>query len=178
MAELGWKAGMAGLAPAIGAALPLPPPLGNLALGWIADKVLGKPNASEKDVQAALDQPSPATIDKLKQADKEFAAEMQRLDVDLERLRLDHEKAVLSDIAGARAMRIATGDGMLNILAILVTLGFFGMLVALILVTERIQMHEPLLILLGSLGTAWTTVIAFFFGSSAGSKRKTEMLRQ
>jgi len=35
---------------------------------------------------------------------------------------------------------------------------------------------EALLMLIGTLGTAWTSVMGFYFGSSAGSKQKTDAL--
>jgi uncharacterized membrane protein YjjP (DUF1212 family) len=55
-------------------------------------------------------------------------------------------------------------------LAASVTVGFFGILVA--LMSGKIEQAAEVDIMLGSLGTAWTGIIAFYFGSSAGSQAK------
>jgi len=36
--------------------------------------------------------------------------------------------------------------------------------------------REVLLVLIGSLGTAWNTILAYYFGSTAGGKLKSELL--
>ena len=60
------------------------------------------------------------------------------------------------------------------VLAILVTVGFFGILVGLMM--ETFKTSDALLLMLGSLGTAWTAIMSFYFGSSAGSQAKDAML--
>jgi len=80
------------------------------------------------------------------------------------------------DTQGAREMQIATQSNVPPILATLVTAGFFGILGFLIL--SDYNPTEPLLVMLGSLGTAWTMIIGFYFGSSHGSQIKSNLLAQ
>ena len=61
-----------------------------------------------------------------------------------------------------------------SLLSILVTLGFFGILGG--LMSGKIETSDALMLMLGSLGTAWTGIIAFYFGSSASSQAKDQML--
>jgi len=75
------------------------------------------------------------------------------------------------DTANARARQIALRDRMPAFLASGVTLGFFG---TLYLLSRGVnpQAHDVMLTMVGALGTAWISVVGYYFGSSAGSARK------
>lgn len=62
------------------------------------------------------------------------------------------------------------------ILGLLVTLAFFGLLIALFLFEVKEANSSILYMSIGFIGGAFTTVISYFFGSSHGSKIKTEMM--
>ena len=55
---------------------------------------------------------------------------------------------------------------------------FIAAVAALFMVEPAMGAREPLLILIGSLAAAFGAVVQYFFGSSAGSARKDELLAQ
>jgi hypothetical protein len=141
-------------------------PLAGLAVTAIA-KVIG---VDEKEVQGFIDsgKMSADQIAQIKLAEIEFQKQAQELGLNFEKLATDDRKS-------SREMQIATRSWVPPVLSMLVTIGFFGILIWL-MVNPADTANTPLMIMLGSLGTAWTGIIAFYFGSSAGSSRKDEML--
>ena len=90
-------------------------------------------------------------------------------------LGLNFEKLEVEDRKSARDMQSKTRSLMPPILAGTVTLGFFGMMT--MMFVGKVDSSNPaILMMLGSLGTAWTGIIAYYFGSSAGSQAKTDLL--
>ena len=89
-------------------------------------------------------------------------------------MNLDFAKLMAEDKKSARDMQIATKSWIPALLAVFVTIGFFGILLG--LMTEHFKTSDALMLMLGSLATAWTGVMAFYFGSSASSQAKTELL--
>jgi hypothetical protein len=67
-------------------------------------------------------------------------------------------------------------DHMPKILAVGITVGFFGCLFWMFVYGVPKNGNEALLLMLGALQTAFTGVIAYYFGSSSGSKAKTDLM--
>jgi drug/metabolite transporter (DMT)-like permease len=72
-------------------------------------------------------------------------------------------------------MQATTRSMMPPILAGAVTVGFFAIM-TLMFFNKLDDSNPAILMMLGSLGTAWTGIIAYYFGSSAGSQAKTDLL--
>jgi len=81
-----------------------------------------------------------------------------------------------ADRNSARQREMALKDDTPKILAYLLTFGFFGTLTFLMLGDIPKDSKDVLLIMVGSLGAAWTGMIAYYYGSSIGSKMKTHLL--
>ena len=141
-------------------------PLAGLAVTAIS-KALG---IDESQVQDTIDSGklNADQIASIKQAELELQKSAQELGLNFEQLAVEDRKS-------ARDMQTATHSYIPPTLSILVTFGFFGIL-SYLMVTPTDTANTPLMIMLGSLGTAWTGIIAFYFGSSAGSQKKDQML--
>jgi len=110
----------------------------------------------------------------------EQVASIQQAEIALkakaQELGLDFEQLATADRKSARELQKDTHSIIPPLLALLVTVGFFGILVGLMM--ETFKTSDALLLMLGSLGTAWTAIMSFYFGSSAGSQAKDAMLHQ
>lgn len=99
---------------------------------------------------------------------------------ELQKLEYDHAEKIATlmeqDTESARARQAAVKDRTPTLLAIGVTLGFFGLLALQIFKAAPEASHDVVYLMIGSLGTAWVSVVGYYFGSSAGSDRKTEIL--
>lgn len=146
-------------------------PLAGLAVKTLSEALFGHQDASESDVSAALMNATPEQLQKLKETDATFKLKMKELDIDL-------EKIAAGDRDSARNMQIRTNDWIPRAMAIMVTFGFFGILAWLLVRGVPPSGSETLIYMLGALGTAWTGIVQFYFGSSAGSKAKTDALAQ
>ena len=143
-------------------------PLAGLAVTAVS-KALGIDESKVNDtIQAGkLDADQ---ITSIKQAEIELQSKAQELGLNFETL-------AVQDRSSARDMQKSTNSYIPPVLSILVTVGFFGILVALML-GKVDSNNQALMIMLGSLGTAWTGIIAFYFGSSADSQAKDQLLHQ
>ena len=141
-------------------------PLAGMAVAAVS-KAIG---VDEKDVGDLINNNklSSEQIAQLKLAEIELQRQAQELGLNFEKLSVEDRKS-------AREMQAATRSIVPPALAAIVTVGFFGIMVMMLL--GKVDSNNPaILMMLGSLGTAWTGIIAYYFGSSAGSQAKTEML--
>jgi len=162
--------------PFLSAAASLGGPLGSMAANAVG-KALGidPPSKAEdiSDAVALATTKDPDALLKLKQADQDFSIQMAKLGFDSA---AKMEELVDQDRSNARAREIAVKDKVPAILAISVTAGFFGLLTLMSYHTVPAGAHDILIGMLGSLGTAWIAIISYYFGSSAGSAKKTDMM--
>jgi hypothetical protein len=108
-------------------------------------------------------------VAQIKIAEIELAKQAQELGLNFEKLAVDDRKS-------AREMQAVTRSWVPPLLAGSVTLGFFAILGGMMFGQMSVADNTALTMMLGSLGTAWTGIIAYYFGSSAGSQAKTDLL--
>lgn len=147
-------------------------PLAGMATRAISEALLGRSDATEDELIQAASKATPEQLLALKQAEHDFTIKMRELDIDIERLAGE-------DRNSARQRETATKDHTPKILAAFITAGYFGVLFYMMKYgLPRNGGSEAMLIMLGTLGTAWGGVVAYYFGSSAGSREKTDAINR
>ena len=162
-----WKAILEQMAPTIASALG--GPLAGSAVKKLAEVVLGKPDAGEQEIGDEILKADPAVYERLKNAEIEYSKFVADHNLQLEKLALD-------DRASARDREKTVRDWMPLALGLGTTIAFMGLLVLLVFRVIPKENETVFNILLGSLGSAWVSVISYYFGSSAGSDKKTEIM--
>ena len=138
------------------------------------DKIEATPQALDAAISEAQSK-NPEILLELKKADAELQMRLAEMGYDSEEKILALQNADRSD---ARAREIAVRDKIPAILAVGVTVGFFGCLAMLAFCNVQQTAHDILLTMTGSLGTAWIGIINYYFGSSSGSAAKTKILAE
>lgn len=152
------------LVPLLGTALG--GPLGGAAASFIA----GKLGLNDNTVEAITDVLSsnkltPDQLSSLKLAELDFKKFLESNKIDLAKLDV-------ANTQGARDMQVATRSITPDILAGIVVVGFFSILILMMMGLLNVTDQQALLILLGSLSAGFGAVLNFFFGSSRGSQNK------
>lgn len=130
-------------------------------------------NPVEEVLKALNNGITPEQTVELKRIEKEFEVKMKELGYsNIQEL----EKIAVSDRKSARDREVSIKDTTPKILAYMVTIGFFTVLGYMIMYGLPERGSDPLLIMLGSLGTAWSCIVSYYYGSSSGSQFKTEMI--
>lgn len=135
-------------------------PLGGVAVEAVG-KALGISDATADKVQKALSSGnlSAEQIAALQAADLQLKTRMAELGIEAEKLsQLDKQ--------GARQMQMSTGSWVPAALAIVVTVGYFSILIGLMTGDLKLWDNSAMTLLLGALTTAWGSVIAFYYGAS------------
>ncbi|WP_438967018.1 hypothetical protein [Flavobacterium sp.] len=144
-------------------------PFGGTALKIISKSLCGNEESSQSELLKALQNITPDKLQHLKVAEQEYKVKMAQIG-------LDEAKVYSLDRENARKREIELRDRMPSILSIILSTGFFSILIILIFCNISEHSRDVIDIMLGSLGTAWISTISYYFGSSKSSKDKTFLL--
>jgi hypothetical protein len=151
------------VAPTLGAALGGP-------LGGMAGQILGGLVSGDQNLEEVLVNQKPETLLALKKGEQDFL-------IRLEELGIDKEKLIYGDRANAR--ELAKSDmGPHKMLSLVFIGGYFIILAAFFVGKVEIDpsLKEPFLILLGVITANVPSIMQFWFGTSSGSQKKSDLL--
>lgn len=171
-----WKKTLGTVAPMLATAFG--GPLSGVATKVALDALGIDPKEGEAAVEAAIAGGDPSVLVKLKEADHTFKIKMKELNVDIKKLEAQNYAVDAGDRDNAREMAKLLGQAPQVILSSIFIIGFVGVLWMLFVDTSVIHtsMMQPAMYVLGILSAAIIQILNFWFGSSSGSMKKTNIM--
>jgi len=168
--DFDWKAIVKSVAPMLGTALL--GPFGGIANAAIG-AVLGVDPTDQKALATAVQNATPDQLLALQKADQDFKIQMAQMGYKSE---TDLQKIAADDRASARNMEIATRDKTPAVGFYIISIGFFGLLSALLFLPVPESNKAVVFTLVGTLGTAWIGCTSYYYGTTRSSSVKDQML--
>jgi len=153
-------------------------PLGGLAVAAIGD-ALGLESATKDKIADAFTkgQLTPEAIERIRTLELQFQNDEKERGFKYAELEYKDHELVVKDRDSARQMQIATHSKMPAVLTIMVTIGFFGVLVGLLMMPE-LKANEIVLVMVGQLSAVWGACVAFYVSTTYSSANKNALLAQ
>ena len=166
--SLDWKKIVGTVAPVLGTALG--GPFGGMAGKFLSERL----GVEEKDLEETILAASPETMVKIKELEYDFKLQMKEIG-------LKQEQLVFQDRADARSMARQKGIWPQAVLTAIFLAGYFSLIYLFFRNGDVIGNLDDfskgqLGILIGVLTAAVPQILNFWFGSSSGSKSKTELI--
>lgn len=174
-----WRDIVGSIAPGLAAALG--GPLAGAAVKVIADKVLGRPEASEDDIATALQSGSlnGDQIVAFKAAEQAFQVEMAKVDQAREAAAMEDTKSARQQTVDLARESSAIAWGA-PVISTLIVSGYFFCIYQLFVMKAdmRDNVFQLLVGMFGALSLAFGQVCSYWLGSSAGSKKSGDAIRK
>lgn len=166
---MNWLETLKAIAPTVATALG--GPLAGAAVSAIGS-VLGVDNPTKETI---------ANLFKDGQLTQEQLGELRKLELEFQNQEKErgfkYAELEYKNQDSARQMQMSTHSKMPAVLTVMVTLGFFGILVLLFFHPE-LKGNEIVMIMVGQLSAVWAGCVAFYTGTTFGSANKNAMLAQ
>lgn len=180
-----WKKLLSSIAPTIATALG--GPLAGVALKSISETLFSGKDIDESDLKKLLNSGlDESVLSKLKEIDNAFTIKMRELDIDVENLKITRETLYVNDTQDARKYKdnkvFWLGVVILSSFALIMIVALFG---SYALLTGSMPLSDPSTIgmvsgfvgtIIGYVAANAQQVVSFFFGSSAGSSKKSDAI--
>lgn len=171
---MNWLDTLKTLAPTVATALG--GPLAGAAVSAIGS-VLGISEPTQDKISKAFadGQLTAETLGEIRKLELQYQNEEKERGFKYAELEYKTDELIAKDRDSARQMQIATHSKMPAILTILVTIGFFSVLGALLAMPE-LKANEIVLVMVGQLSAVWGACVAFYVSTTYSSANKNQLL--